>query len=114
MGTWFGLFPEQDTIRRIRACKHSAWDPVTLGAVAVGCSVWADTTADHSNEYAHECARRTILSCDPAMFCRIAFFNKNEDWLTTVTLSLPDDRVLQPIHAEYDDSDLDSWSESSD
>ena len=83
-------------------------------AVTVGAFVLADTTilADLSDNNFQECARGIILACDYNRVCRIGFMNKNQDWLTTLTLTLPDQRILQPILNEDDASDLDSWSRS--
>ena len=115
VGTWFGLSPEQDHIRRIRESRFSSWDPITLEAVTVGGLVLADTTiqADRTDHHVQECARGIILACDRAMLCKIGFLNKSDEWLTTVTLTLPDDRILQPIPPDDDDSENDAWSEYS-
>ena len=107
VGTWFGLSSHHEIIRRIRDSRYSSWDPITEDAVAEGAFVLADTAivADNENESVQECARGIIISSDHSKVCRIGFLNKADDHLTFATMQLPDDRILQPLPNESDESD---------
>ena len=106
---------EEAVVRSILALKCSSWDPITEDAVFEGAFVLADSAlcADKETEVIEECARGIVLSCDQKMLCKIGFVNKGENCLRHVSITLPDDRVLQPIHDQQDGYDTDTWSKYS-
>ena len=96
---------EQGLVQRIRALTCSGWDPITIAEISEGAHVLADCdlTEDSHGGRVQECARGIILECRDDLHCLIAFLNKGAEQLTSVTLLLPDDRILFSIHDNYSD-----------